>query len=63
MEKAVMEENETRFTQCLSSIFFNSLLIRLIGVMFDVPGFWSILNDSWIAPDDPELTAYAKDLL
>ena len=27
MEKAVMEENETRFTRCLSSIFFGSLLL------------------------------------
>ena len=63
MEKAVMEENETRFTRCLSSVFFGALLLRIIGVMFDGQGFWNILNGSWVAPEDPELTDHAKDLL
>ena len=58
-----MEENETRFTRCLSSVFFGALLLRIIGVMFDGPGFWSILNGSWVAPEDPELTEHAKYLL
>ena len=63
MEKAVIEENETRFTRCLSSIFFSPLLLGMIGVMFNGPGFWSILAGQWTAPEDPELTEHAKDLL
>ena len=63
MEKAVMEENETRFTRCTWSAFFGSLLLSLIGVMFDGPGFWEILRGTWQAPDTPDLNPFAKDLL
>ena len=63
MERAVMEENETRFTRCTWSAFFSSLLLGLIGVMFDGPAFWQILQGTWEAPDTPELDPYAKDLL
>ena len=42
MEKAVIEENETRFTRCLSSIFLRPLLLDMIGVMFLEHSGWLV---------------------
>ena len=64
MEKAVMEENETRFTRCLSSAFFGTILLALFGVMFDGPGFWQVLQGTWQPPPpQQDLDPYALELL
>ena len=63
MEKAIIEENETRFTRCTASAFFSWLLLGIFGVMFDGPGFWEVLKGTWQTPQHADMDPYAADIL
>ena len=55
MEKAVIKENETRFTRCCASAFFQGLLALMVGVMFTGQWVKEILTNCW-QPPPPNLT-------
>lgn len=56
-----MVENEHRFTKCLSSIFFGSLLMALFGSLFDGPAAQEIRDGTFEPPD--RLNPFARDFL
>ncbi len=58
MEKAIMFENELRFTRCIVSAFFISILLKLIGVMFNGPAVSEIKNCTWTPPERIDPYAY-----
>ena len=64
MEHAVMAENETRFTRCIDSVFFDSILFPLFGMLCQTPAAQQVRTQSFLPPQrlDPFATEFLTEL-